>query len=50
MNVNDADGIVGKFMEELYQQWRLVQNETIALLGRETALHIIHFHADNWRV
>lgn len=35
-------------LDGLYETWESVRRETITYLGKETVLHIIYFHGNNW--
>ncbi len=37
-----------KSLDRLYKAWNSVRRETITYLGKETALHLINFHGNNW--
>lgn len=37
-----------KSLDELYETWKSVRKETMTSLGKETALHIVDFHGNNW--
>lgn len=37
-----------KSLDELYETWKSVRKETMTSLGKETALHILDFHGNNW--
>jgi hypothetical protein len=39
---------IEKSLDELYENWKSVGKETMTGLGKETALHIIDFHGNNW--
>lgn len=47
MNARRANNIE-KSLDELYENWKSVRKETMAGLSKETALHIIDFHGNNW--
>lgn len=37
-----------KSLDKLYETWKLVRRKTVKYLGKETALHLIDFHGNNW--
>lgn len=39
---------VGNILDNLYEHWKQIKEETIARLGEREALKIIDFHANNW--